>query len=143
MPTSSSSSSGIPEGFYNDLVRRLALLRDAPPGIAESTIALFPFGTRAILQENDPPLIEVSDHDTAEITITPTGHQIIEACAKYVENAEGPDWDSRYIPEDDDSDGESYEEVREAAIDSVRDDPDDEPWWTRGAKRVATALGRR
>ena len=55
------SRTEIPEGLNDDLVRKLALLHDAPPGIAESTIALLGFGTRALLAESQPALIEMGD----------------------------------------------------------------------------------
>jgi hypothetical protein len=69
----------------DDLVPKLALLHGAPPGIAESTIALLGFGTRALLADAcEPPLIEMSGERPVEISITSAGTEVIAACARAV-----------------------------------------------------------
>jgi hypothetical protein len=90
----------IPKGLNDDLVRKLALLHDAPPGIAESTIALLRFGARTLLAESDPPLIEMSDEKPVQITVTPEGRKVIEACARWVQEAGEQDWTAR-VPDAD------------------------------------------
>lgn len=74
----------IPRSFSDDLIRKLALLHEAPPGIAESTIALLGLGTRAALEASDPPVIHTTEDGL--ITITNAGRQIIERCAALVES---------------------------------------------------------
>jgi hypothetical protein len=81
----------IPLEFNEDLVRELALLSDAPSGIAESTIALLGLGARALLEELD--LIELcGEAPPFKITITPHGWHVIEGCARWVEEATEDDW---------------------------------------------------
>ena len=98
MPANARSPRDIPLEFNEDLVRQLALLSDAPPGIAESTIALLGFGARALLTELD--LIEPSgDGPPFKITITPHGWHVIEGCARWVEQATEDDWRTRRVAE--------------------------------------------
>jgi hypothetical protein len=83
--------SDIPLELNEDLVRELALLSDAPPGIPESTIALLRFGARTLLEELD--LIELrGERPPFQITITPHGWHVIEGCARWVEQATEDDW---------------------------------------------------
>jgi hypothetical protein len=109
----------IPRGLNDDLVRKLALLHGAPPGIAESTIALLGFGTRALLAGSSPPLIEMTDDRPVRITITAAGAKVIEACARFVEHADESDWENR-VP-DEDSWSVNHEEKLGRVIDVLQD----------------------
>ena len=73
----------IPSGLPSELLDKLALLRDAPAGIAESTIALLPYGSRSALAAYQ--LIEripAEPHQASEIRITDRGRALIEVCAE-------------------------------------------------------------
>lgn len=72
----------IPPGLPPDLVERLAVLRGAPNGIAESTIALLPYGSRSALAAYGliEPIPEQPDQ-AAEIRITGEGWAVISAAA--------------------------------------------------------------
>jgi hypothetical protein len=83
--------SDIPLELNDDLIRQLALLDDAPPGIAESTVALLRFGARAMLEELG--LVELcGERPPFKITITPYGWDVIQKCARWVEQATKDDW---------------------------------------------------
>lgn len=83
--------SDIPLELNDELVRELALLSDAPPGIPESTIALLRLGARTLLEELD--LIELcGERPPRQITIVPHGWHVIEECARWVEQATEDDW---------------------------------------------------
>jgi hypothetical protein len=117
MSESRSTPTAIPAAFSDELVRNLALLHESPPETAASTIALMRFGSRALLEGNDPPLIEVSDERPVEIKVTTYGWKVIEACARELEKAAGADW------ADEGSDRETHEEKFERALDAIRSDP--------------------
>lgn len=91
----------IPGGLTEELVRQLALLSDAPAGVAESTLALMGFGTRSVLADRNPPLIEMSDSTPVRLTITPAGWDAIRACAEAIKGTSGDDWSSRRADEED------------------------------------------
>jgi hypothetical protein len=91
VPAGSLPQSDIPLEFNEDLVRELALLSDAPPGIAESTVALLRLGARALLEELD--LIELcGERPPLKITITPYGWDVIDKCGRWAEQATEDDW---------------------------------------------------
>jgi hypothetical protein len=74
---------GVPSGLTNELVDVLAVLDDAPPGLAEATIALLPFGSRTSLVAHE--VIERMDGGSGEavaIRITARGWAVIAACAR-------------------------------------------------------------
>jgi hypothetical protein len=79
---SGSDRAEIPPGLGPDLVRTLALLDGAPPGIAESTIALLGFGARATLEAMTPPLITTDGGTPPLIMLTREGRRVIAACAR-------------------------------------------------------------
>jgi hypothetical protein len=108
----------IPNTLNHDLVRTLALLQDAPPELAASTIALLGFGTRVLLAESDPPLIDMTDERPVQISITPDGWRVIEACSSYVDAAGERDSASD-VPADD-SWSRSHEEKLADAIDVIQ-----------------------
>lgn len=69
----------LPDG----MVRKLALLHDAPPGIAESTIALLPYGSRsALIAYGFIRRLSEDPDDLEEVEITPAGWQAIRAAAE-------------------------------------------------------------
>jgi hypothetical protein len=85
---------GIPRGLTGDLVDTLCLLDDAPPGVAEATIALLPYGSRANLAthgiiEAVPPRRQRDE--AADIRITAYGQEVIAACARGTEDCPDPD----------------------------------------------------
>src|SRR5688572_3432792 len=76
----------IPGGLTPDLVETLCLLEDAPPGVAEATIALLPYGSRSNLAAHGIVGRISSDKGAAtDIEITSYGWQVIAACARRVE----------------------------------------------------------
>jgi hypothetical protein len=77
MPVQRQRLPGVPGGLPEDLIEDLALLHDAPAGIAESTIALMGFGSRSILEAHG--LIERVADTPAQIRITPRGRKVIRA----------------------------------------------------------------
>lgn len=60
----------------------LAIIKDAPPGIAESTIALFGREEKVLLQEQG--IVEAGDEKPSPFTITPRGHGVIDICSQIV-----------------------------------------------------------
>jgi hypothetical protein len=83
--------SDVPLELNEALVRELALLSNAPPGIAESTIALLGLGSRAMLEQLD--LIELcGERAPFIIKIKPYGWHVINECARWVEQATADDW---------------------------------------------------
>lgn len=81
----------VPLELNEGLVRELALLSTAPPGIAESTIALLGLGARAMLEQLD--VIELGgERPPFVITITPHGWRVIHGCARWVDQATADDW---------------------------------------------------
>lgn len=94
--TPARSQRDIPLEFNENLVRELALLSDAPSGLAESTIALLGLGARTLLQELD--LIELcGEAPPFQITITPHGWHVIKGCAHWVAEATEDDWRTRHV----------------------------------------------
>jgi hypothetical protein len=79
-----SRGNGVPAGLTDELVDVLAVVDEAPAGIAEATIALLPFGSRSSLVAHG--VIERMDGGSAEavaIRITDLGWVIIAACAQF------------------------------------------------------------
>ena len=75
-------SVAVPEGLLPELVQTLALLNGIPDRIPELTIATLPFGSRSALIGYR--IVEDHRESSAlppEITITPYGWQVIQACA--------------------------------------------------------------
>jgi hypothetical protein len=73
----------IPPGLTAEQVETLCLLDDVPPGVAEATIALMPFGSRANLAAHGIIAAVSTDSGAAtEIDITPYGAAVIAACAE-------------------------------------------------------------
>ena len=74
----------IPGGLTPDLVETLCLLDDAPPGMAEATIALLPYGSRSNLAAHGIVAAMSADKgEPTEIEISPYGWQVIAACARH------------------------------------------------------------
>lgn len=85
------AQSDVPQQLNEELVRQLALLSGAPPGIAESTIALLRFGARTVFEELE--MIELSGaRRPYKITITEHGWHVIDECAQWVATATAEDW---------------------------------------------------
>jgi hypothetical protein len=99
----------------DELKRDLALLTDAPHGVAESTVALMSFGARALLE--GAGLIAVSAEEPAAIEITEPGRLAMRICLAYLDATE-PDWQVRFLEEH--SWHESTDEMVERAIKAVR-----------------------
>lgn len=77
----------IPGGLTPELVQTLAMLEDAPPGIAEATIALLPYGSRSNLAAHGIiGGIPTRKDAAAAIRITDYGQQVIAACARRFDN---------------------------------------------------------
>ncbi len=74
----------VPNGLTPELVDTLRLLDDAPPGVAEATIALLPYGSRSNLAAYGV-IGAVPDRKdaAAAISITPYGREVIAACARH------------------------------------------------------------
>jgi hypothetical protein len=76
-----------------DLQQNLALLKDAPEGVAESTIALF--GTEMMKTLAAADVIEMTEHTPRRITISPLGYSVIDTCVETapprVQEPLGPD----------------------------------------------------
>jgi hypothetical protein len=73
----------IPGGLPPELVETLGMLEDAPPGVAEATIALLPYGSRSNLAAHDIiGRIPARKDAAAEIRITDYGKHVITACAR-------------------------------------------------------------
>ena len=76
----------IPGGLTPDLVETLCLLEDAPPGVAEATIALLPYGSRSNLAAHGIVGRISADRGAATaIEITEYGWSVIAACAQRAE----------------------------------------------------------
>ena len=73
----------IPGGLTPEQVETLSLLDDVPPGVAEATIALMPFGSRVNLAAYGIIAAVSADSGAAtDIEITPYGAAVIAACAE-------------------------------------------------------------
>jgi hypothetical protein len=82
MTIGSVTTNEVLRGLPVDLVETLALLHDAPGGMAESTIALLPYGSRSALAAYGVIQSVPGEADqAAEITITELGWSVIEQCA--------------------------------------------------------------
>jgi hypothetical protein len=92
MPTSSETPPRveIPSGLTRELVDTLCLLENQPDGVAESTIALLPYGSRTNLAVHGiidaPPRSKAA---SAVIEITPYGWAVISACAERCGDTDG------------------------------------------------------
>jgi hypothetical protein len=76
-------ANGVPSGLTDELVDVLAVVDEAPPGLAEATIALLPYGSRTSLAVHG--VIERMDGGSGEavaIRITTEGRAVIAACAR-------------------------------------------------------------
>lgn len=83
----SSNRLTIPGGLTPELVRTLAMLENAPPGVAEATIALLPYGSRSNLAAHEIiGSIPARKDAAAKIQITDYGKQVIEACARRLDD---------------------------------------------------------
>jgi hypothetical protein len=82
----------IPSGLTRELVETLGLLDGVPPGVAEATIALLPYGSRTSLVVHEI-ISSVPDDagEAGEIDITPDGWKVIAACARLVEDCDDTD----------------------------------------------------
>lgn len=90
MPAHCPSPTEIPLELTNQQVRDLALLNDAPRGVAESTMALLRFGARTLFEELG--LIAITEEQPRRIEISEEGWRVIQACAQWVEYATEEDW---------------------------------------------------
>jgi hypothetical protein len=88
--------------LHPDLCAILASLHGAPRSVAEATIQLLPFGSRAALEATDPPLAvasptweEGSDH--RPLALTPFAYEVmaVAAAAADADPAGVEDWTRR------------------------------------------------
>jgi hypothetical protein len=74
----------IPGGLTPELIETLCLLHDAPPGVAEATIALLPYGSRSNLAAHGIiGGIPARKDAAAAIRVTEYGRQVFAACARH------------------------------------------------------------
>jgi len=74
--------SGVPLGLTPRLIEVLGVLENAPPGTAEATIALLPYGSRTnLVAHGFIERMHGGIEDAVEIQITEAGWDAIHACA--------------------------------------------------------------
>jgi hypothetical protein len=73
------------EYLHPELRRTLARLHGAPPSVAEATIQLLPFGSRASLESLEPALVvagaAVDDEMHRRLTLTPFAYEVMAEAA--------------------------------------------------------------
>jgi hypothetical protein len=73
------------EFLHPDLCATLAGLHEAPQSVAEATVQLLPFGSRAALESLNPPLAIVGDPNDEEghraLKLTPFAYEVMAAAA--------------------------------------------------------------
>ena len=83
MSTVDSPDPAVPASLTTELIDLLGLLHRAPPGMAEATLSLLPYGSRTSLVAHG--FIEKMDggaEDAVEIQITDAGWDVIGACSR-------------------------------------------------------------
>lgn len=77
--------------LHPDLCAALASLHGAPRSVAEATVQLLPFGSRAALETIEPPLAIagecIDDEGHRALTLTPFGYEVMAAAAAAAEAA--------------------------------------------------------
>lgn len=80
----------------------LAGLHGAPESVAEATVQLLPFGSRAALEALNPPLAvcgrPIDEFGRRSLSLTPFAYEVMAAAAA-AESADppgSPDWDRRF-----------------------------------------------
>ena len=87
--------------LHPDLCATLAGLHGAPRSVAEATVQLLPFGSRAALETLNPPLATagraVDEEGHRPLTLTPFAYEVIAAAAAAAEAdpAAVVDWTQR------------------------------------------------
>jgi len=75
--------------LHPDLCATLASLHGAPRSVAEATVQLLPFGSRAALETLNPPLAIagecIDDEGHRAITLTPFAYEVMAAAAAVAE----------------------------------------------------------
>jgi hypothetical protein len=75
--------------LHPDLCGTLAGLHGAPRSVAEATVQLLPFGSRAALETLNPPLAIAGEHLDDEghraLTLTPFAYEVMAAAAAAAE----------------------------------------------------------
>src|SRR3954454_18481156 len=77
------SDPGVPASLTSELVEVLGLLDRAPAGMAEATLSLLPYGSRAkLLSHGFIETMNGGEEDAVEIRITDAGWHVIRECAR-------------------------------------------------------------
>jgi hypothetical protein len=75
--------------LHPDLCATLASLHGAPRSVAEATVQLLPFGSRAALETLDPPLAIagecIDDEGHRRLALTPFAYEVMAAAAATAE----------------------------------------------------------
>jgi hypothetical protein len=80
----------------------LASLWGAPESVAEATVQLLPFGSRAALEALSPPLAvcgrPVDEFGRRSLSLTPFAYEVMAAAAEAeaADPAGSPDWDEQF-----------------------------------------------
>jgi hypothetical protein len=76
------------DGLPNDALHALAVLYNAPDGVAELTLVGLPYGSRSALKSYGAIETNASSaEEVAEVRVTPFGQQLIEAARNRVDPA--------------------------------------------------------
>lgn len=84
------------------LVATLASLHGTPASVAEATVQLLPFGSRAALEALTPPLAvagePVDGSGRRSLSLTPFAYEVMAAAAAEAADVgePAPDWDDRF-----------------------------------------------
>ena len=79
----------------------LASLHGAPESVAEATVQLLPFGSRAAMEALNPPLAvcgrPIDEFGRRSLSLTPFAYEVMAAAAAESADPPGsPDWDIRF-----------------------------------------------
>jgi hypothetical protein len=84
-PGPTRSATDVLEFLHPDLCATLASLHGAPKSVAEATVQLLPFGSRAALETLTPPLANagecIDDEGHRALTLTPFAYEVMAAAA--------------------------------------------------------------
>jgi hypothetical protein len=89
VPGAMRSATDVLEFLHPDLRTALASLHGAPKSVAEASVQLLPFGSRAALETLTPPLAEagecLDDEGHRALTLTPFAYEVMAAAAAAAE----------------------------------------------------------
>src|SRR5690349_9257250 len=84
------SAEGVLDFLHADLRTTLASLYGAPKSVAEATVQLLPFGSRAALETLNPPLAvygePIDDEGHRALMLTPFAYEVMAAAAAAAES---------------------------------------------------------